>query len=107
MVTCRRVDYQWSTDIQYWLNNSLPVGYQNQSTAFIVGGDNVTINGHGVATFNGNGDVWYAFINEQAVKSNYPGRPHAITFSGLANSYVTGLNFLRSQMWYVVRPLQT
>lgn len=90
---------QWSTDIQYWLNNSLDVGYQNQSTAFVVGGDNVTINGSGVGTLNGNGDVWYAFISEQSQKSNYPGRPHAITFNGLTNSYVTGLNFLRSQMW--------
>ncbi|KAL4776099.1 hypothetical protein BDW60DRAFT_203936 [Aspergillus nidulans var. acristatus] len=34
----------WSTDIQYWLNNSLEVGYQNQSTAWILGGDNVRIN---------------------------------------------------------------
>lgn len=90
---------QWSTDIQYWLNNSLPVGYQNQSTAFIVGGNNVTINGHGTGTFNGNGDVWYAFISKQAVTSNYPGRPHAITFNGLNNSHVAGLNFQRSQMW--------
>ncbi|KAJ4393820.1 hypothetical protein N0V93_003035 [Gnomoniopsis smithogilvyi] len=89
----------WSTDIEYWLNNSLPVGYQNQSTAFVVGGDNVTIDGSGVGTLFGNGDVWYAFIKTQAETSNYPGRPHAITFNGLTNSLVTGVNFLRSQMW--------
>jgi galacturan 1,4-alpha-galacturonidase len=27
----------WSTDIQYWLANSLPMGYQNQSTAWYLG----------------------------------------------------------------------
>lgn len=27
----------WSTDIQYWLANSLPMGYQNQSTAWYFG----------------------------------------------------------------------
>ncbi|KAJ5111504.1 pectin lyase fold/virulence factor [Penicillium argentinense] len=94
-----RGELLWSTDIQYWLNNSLDVGYQNQSTAFILGGNNVRIDGHGVGTFNGNGDTWYQWIKKQPNTSNYPGRPHAITFNGLTNSVVRGLNFLRSQMW--------
>lgn len=77
------------------------MGYQNQSTAFIVNGDNVTIQGHGVGTLNGNGDLWYKYIGEQENRSNFPGRPHAITLSGLNNSVVTGVNFWKSQMWYV------
>ncbi|KAK7046551.1 galacturan 1,4-alpha-galacturonidase B [Favolaschia claudopus] len=89
----------WSTDIQYWLNNSLPVGYQNQSTAFILGGNNLRIDGHNTGTFDGNGDYWYSFISQQPVHSNFPGRPHALTLNGLTNSVVKGLNFLRSQMW--------
>ncbi|KAB8219245.1 pectin lyase fold/virulence factor [Aspergillus novoparasiticus] len=89
----------WGTNIQYWLNHSLPVGYQNQSTAFILGGNNVRIDGHGVGTLDGNGDTWYQWIKEQPNTSNYPGRPHAITFNGLTNSVVRGLRFLRSQMW--------
>ncbi|KAI0426546.1 pectin lyase-like protein [Xylaria sp. FL1042] len=98
------IDWQgkllWSTDIQYWLNNSLDVGYQNQSTAFILGGSKVHINGHtGQGTLDGNGDYWYQWIRQQPNTSNYPGRPHAITFNGLWNSTVEGLTFLRSQMW--------
>ncbi|PLB46165.1 galacturan 1,4-alpha-galacturonidase B [Aspergillus steynii IBT 23096] len=89
----------WGTNIQYWLNHSLPVGYQNQSTAFILGGNNVRIDGHGVGTLNGNGDTWYQWIQKQPNTSNYPGRPHGITFNGLTNSVVRGLSFLRSQMW--------
>ncbi|KAE9989973.1 hypothetical protein EG327_001984 [Venturia inaequalis] len=89
----------WSTDIPYWLNASLPVGYQNQSTAFILGGNKVCINGYGTGTFNGNGDYWYQWIKKQKNTSNYPGRPHQITFNGLTNSAVKGLRFLRSQMW--------
>ncbi|TID06799.1 Alpha-L-rhamnosidase rgxB [Colletotrichum higginsianum] len=89
----------WSTDIPYWLANSLDVGYQNQSTAFILGGNNVRINGHGKGTFDGNGDYWYEWIRQQPNSSNYPGRPHAITLNGLRNSVVKGVNFLRSQMW--------
>ena len=93
---------QWSTDIYYWLNNSLDVGYQNQSTAFILGGNHVHIDGHGQGTLNGNGDYWYEWISHQENTSNYPGRPHAITFNGLTNSIVRGLNFIRSQMWCVI-----
>ncbi|KAL2854591.1 pectin lyase fold/virulence factor [Aspergillus pseudodeflectus] len=89
----------WSTDIPYWLNNSLEVGYQNQSTAWILGGNNVRFNGHGVGTLDGNGDYWYEWIREQENTSNYPGRPIALTFNGLTNSVVRGVNFLRSQMW--------
>ncbi|KAL4807731.1 pectin lyase fold/virulence factor [Aspergillus unguis] len=89
----------WSTDIQYWLNNSLPVGYQNQSTAWILGGDGVRIDGGGIGTLDGNGDYWYEWISEQENTSNYPGRPIALTLSGLTNSVIKGVNFLRSQMW--------
>ncbi|KAK2606875.1 hypothetical protein N8I77_005598 [Diaporthe amygdali] len=98
-----KVDLQgtlsWGTNISYWLNHSMPVGYQNQSTAFILGGDKVTVEGHGHGTFDGNGDDWYRFIRRQPNTSNYPGRPHAITFNGLTNSVVRGVRFLRSQMW--------
>lgn len=79
----------------------MDVGYQNQSTALILGGDNVRINGHGTGTFDGNGDYWYQWISKQPNTSNYPGRPHAVTFDKLTNSVVHGLTFLRSQMWYV------
>ena len=43
----------------------MDVGYQNQSTALILGGDNIRVNGHGVGTLNGNGDYWYEYISEQ------------------------------------------
>ncbi|KAH6647143.1 pectin lyase fold/virulence factor [Truncatella angustata] len=93
----------WSTDIQYWLNHSIGVGYQNQTTAFKLGGDRILFDGHGYAnssckqagTFDGNGGVWYKYA---AGVSNMKGRPHALTLDGLTNSRVTGLNLLRSQM---------
>jgi hypothetical protein len=46
----------------------MPVGYQNQSTVWYIGGDNVTFDGHGTGTFDGNGQVWYDFVNGM---SNY------------------------------------
>lgn len=86
----------WSTDIDYWLNNSIPIGFQNQSSAFFFGGDEVWWHGNGYGTFNGNGQIWYDFAGHE---SNYPGRPHAITWWGLNNSVVEGMRFEQSQMW--------
>ncbi|KAI9656253.1 MAG: hypothetical protein M1821_004916 [Bathelium mastoideum] len=86
----------WSTDIDYWLNNSLPMGYQNQSTAWRFGGSNIYFHGNGYGTLNGNGQVWYDFINGQ---SNYPRRPHQITFTGIYDSVISDMRFVQSQMW--------
>ncbi|KAF9063694.1 pectin lyase fold/virulence factor [Rhodocollybia butyracea] len=86
----------WDTNIKYWLNHSLPVGYQNQSTAWLFGGDNVRWNGHGYGTLDGNGQVWYEFINGT---NNYPGRPHQITITGASDSVFEGIRFVQSQMW--------
>lgn len=86
----------WDTNIPYWLNHSLPVGYQNQTSAWLFGGDNVSWNGHGYGTFDGNGQVWYDFINGT---NNYPGRPHSITITGTKDSVFEGIRFVQSQMW--------
>ncbi|USW46759.1 Putative glycoside hydrolase, family 28, pectin lyase/virulence factor [Septoria linicola] len=86
----------WDTDIEYWLANSLPMGYQNQSTAWYLGGDNIWLHGNGNGTFDGNGQVWYDFTNGA---SNYPRRPHQITLGGLTNSVIENLRFVQSQMW--------
>lgn len=43
----------WDQNIPYWLNNSLPVGYQNQSSAWSFGGENVNWQGFGYGTLDG------------------------------------------------------
>lgn len=86
----------WSTDIQYWLSASQPVGFQNQSSAWWFGGEGIHWYGHGYGTLNGNGQVWYDFINGQ---SNYPKRPHQITIRNTTNSVFEGIRFIQSQMW--------
>jgi galacturan 1,4-alpha-galacturonidase len=55
----------WDQNIPYWLNHSLPVGYQNQSSAWLFGGENINWVGHGFGTLNGNGQVWYDFVAGQ------------------------------------------
>ncbi|GAQ05909.1 alpha-L-rhamnosidase rgxB [Aspergillus lentulus] len=86
----------WGTNISYWLSHSLDVGYQNQSTAWVIGGKNIRFDGHGYGTLNGNGQVWYDYVKSV---SNYPRRPHALTVARASNSVFQGLRFLQSQMW--------
>lgn len=99
----------WSEDIDYWLENSLPIGpgkdqnsyppaaYQNQTTAFILGGKDLYVEGFGHGTFDGSGQVWYDFVKGE---SNYPNRPHAIVITA-TNSYFHGLRWIQPQMWTV------
>ncbi|KAH8810842.1 glycoside hydrolase family 28 protein [Xylogone sp. PMI_703] len=86
----------WGTNITYWLNHSLPIGYQNQSSAWFLGGDNIKFRGYGYGTLDGNGQTWYDFVKGA---SNYPNRPHALTIWKTTNSLFEGLRFVQSQMW--------
>ena len=45
----------WSTNVPYWLSHSYSVVYANLSTAWFLGGTNVTFRGFGQGLFNGNG----------------------------------------------------
>jgi len=85
-----------NSNISYWLQNSYPTGYQNQSSAWLFGGKNINWQGFGYGTLNGNGQAWYNFV---AGQSNYPGRPHQITIRDTSSSTFSGLRFINSQMW--------
>lgn len=88
---------EWNNDdIDYWLNNSLYIGFQNQTSAWFFGGNQVHFYGHGYGTLHGNGQVWYKYNNGT---SNLHGRPHAITISDSKDTVIEGLRFIRSQMW--------
>ncbi|PQE23316.1 alpha-L-rhamnosidase rgxB protein [Rutstroemia sp. NJR-2017a WRK4] len=86
----------WSTNITYWLNHSMPLGYQNQSTVWYLGGDNIKVDGFGYGTLDGNGQAWYDFVKGI---SNYPNRPQALAIYKTTNSVFQGLRFVQSQMW--------
>jgi galacturan 1,4-alpha-galacturonidase len=47
----------------------MPVGYQNQSTVWFLGGEGLTVDGFGVGTLDGNGQTWYDLVKGV---SNYP-----------------------------------
>lgn len=90
-----RGELLFSDDIQYWLSNSYSVVYQDQSTAWLFGGENVTFRGEG-GWYNGNGQAWYT---ENRNQSNQPGRPISITFYQSKNLWVDNLNITQPQFW--------
>lgn len=90
-----RGELRFSDDIPYWLSHSYSVVFQNQSTAWLFGGENVTFRGEG-GWYNGNGQAWYTQNRNQ---SNQPGRPISITFFQSKNLLVDGLRVVQPQFW--------
>jgi galacturan 1,4-alpha-galacturonidase len=87
----------WNDDIQYWLKNSIGVTYSQRSTAFRLGGENFTLQGHGQALFFGNGQKWY---DQNKNGSNQPGRPISLTLWKAKNVWVDGITWRQPQFWY-------
>ncbi|KAI0317355.1 hypothetical protein OF83DRAFT_150856 [Amylostereum chailletii] len=48
----------WGTNITYWRNNGIPLGYLNMTSAWDFSGSNIHWEGHGFGTFDGNGQIW-------------------------------------------------
>ncbi|KAK7408313.1 hypothetical protein QQX98_009515 [Neonectria punicea] len=86
----------WTPDVDYWLTVSMPIGFQNQSTVWFFGGDNIHWDGHGVGTLDGNGQVWYDWAEG---RGNLPHRPMNINYRGFNNSVVKRMRYVQSQMW--------
>jgi galacturan 1,4-alpha-galacturonidase len=86
----------WSTDIQYWLRNSISVVYAGRSTAWRVGGVNITMKGYGKALFNGNGQLW---IDQNKNAGNQDGRPISLTLWKAKNILVDGITWRQPQFW--------
>ena len=88
----------WSGDnIQYWLSHSFPVTYAGRSTAWLLGGTNITMRGHGTTLFNGNGQIW---IDQNRSGSNQNGRPIALTVWHANNVFIDGITWRQAQFWH-------
>ncbi|KAJ5820040.1 hypothetical protein N7474_005631 [Penicillium riverlandense] len=90
-----RGELRFSDDIPYWLSHSYNVVLQNQSTAWLFGGTNVTLRGEG-GWYNGQGQAWYT---ENQNNSNQPGRPISITFYNSTNLLADNLRIIQPQFW--------
>ncbi|KAI6086946.1 glycoside hydrolase family 28 protein [Hypoxylon rubiginosum] len=88
---------RWSADIQYWLRSSIGVEYAQRSTAWRVGGQDISFRGFGKALFDGQGQLWY---DENRSGSNQAGRPISFTLWHAKNVLIDGITWRQSQFWH-------
>ncbi|EJD03461.1 uncharacterized protein FOMMEDRAFT_187148 [Fomitiporia mediterranea MF3/22] len=86
----------WSTDLDYWRENGIPLGYLNMTTAWRFGGSDILWEGHNIGTFDGNGQLWYDLTKGV---SNLPGRPISLVITNTSDSVFDGIRFVQSQFW--------
>jgi galacturan 1,4-alpha-galacturonidase len=84
----------FSPNTTYWQANSFPFVFQNVTSFFKLGGDDVNIYGGG--TLDGNGQVWYDLFAEDI----YTLRPVLIGIDGLHNSILSNLLLRDSPEYY-------
>lgn len=85
---------QFTNDTTYWQANSFKFIYQNVTSFFKLGGDDVFIYGGG--TLDGNGQVWY----DGYAANIYILRPVLIGIDGLKNSIISDLVLRYSPEYY-------
>ncbi|ESZ98751.1 PGX, glycoside hydrolase family 28 protein [Sclerotinia borealis F-4128] len=84
----------FSDNTTYWQANSFPFVFQNVTSFFKLGGEDVFIYGGG--TLNGNGQVWYDLYASDI----YTLRPVLIGIDGLKDSVLTDLVLRYSPEYY-------
>jgi galacturan 1,4-alpha-galacturonidase len=84
----------FSNDTTYWQANSFKFGFQNVTSFFKLGGNDVVIYGGG--TLDGNGQVWYDLY----AANIYTLRPVLIGIDGLHNAIISDLLLRYSPEYY-------
>jgi polygalacturonase len=88
----------WSDDnLSYWRQSSFSVTYAQRSTAWRIGGRDITLRGFGKALFNGNGQTWIDLARGQA---NLQGRPITLTVWRGTNVLIDGITWRMAQFWH-------
>ncbi|KAE8366585.1 pectin lyase fold/virulence factor [Aspergillus caelatus] len=90
-----RGELRFSANVPYWRTHAISVVLQDQVTAWLFGGQNVSFYGEG-GFYNGNGQAWY---NANRNESNQAGRPMSFTVYNSTNLTVDGLRVIQPQFW--------
>ncbi|KAF2138356.1 glycoside hydrolase family 28 protein, partial [Aplosporella prunicola CBS 121167] len=85
---------QFSNDTDYWRAHSFNQTFQNSTTFFQLGGEDVNVYGGG--TIDGNGQVWYDLYAEDI----YILRPILFGTIGLKGGSISDLKLRYSPQWY-------
>jgi galacturan 1,4-alpha-galacturonidase len=85
---------QFTNDTDYWQKNAFNQVFQNATTFFQLGGEDVNVYGGG--TIDGNGQVWYDLY----AKDIYILRPILFGTIGLKGGSISDINMRYSPQWY-------
>lgn len=85
---------RFTDDTDYWQANAFPLGFQNATSFFKLGGSGVEVSGGG--TLDGNGQVWYDLY----ARDIYAKRPVLVALDGLHNSTIRDLHLVNSPFWF-------
>lgn len=94
--TCTEIlgTIQFTNDTDYWQAHAFKQGFQNATTFFQLGGEDVNVYGDG--TLDGNGQVWYDLYAEDALIL----RPVLVGVIGLHGGTIGPLKLRYSPQWY-------
>lgn len=85
---------KFTNDTDYWQAHAFKQVFQNATTFFQLGGEDVNVYGGG--TFDGNGQVWYDLY----AQNNLILRPILFGTIGLKGGRIEDLNLRYSPQWY-------
>jgi len=86
----------FTQDVDYWVHNSIKLGFQNQSLAWVVTGRDYVLDGNDKGGIHGGGGIWYSTFNST---SNAPGRPMSLTIGHSTNVVVKNWSVLQPAFW--------
>lgn len=85
---------RFEPNLTYWLANAFQFFFQNQSTFWLLGGENIVLNGGG--TIDGAGQAWY---DAHASNSSLQ-RPITMTIFQGTNVLVENINMINGPNWF-------
>lgn len=88
----------FTPDLTYWIENSFRIEFQNQSTAWIIEGNDFEIDGGGwmQGGVEGNGQAW---MTHAAGQSNQFGRPVVLSIFNSSNVIITNFSVRQPMFW--------
>ncbi|EGX52955.1 Exopolygalacturonase X-1 [Orbilia oligospora] len=89
---------KFTPDTDFWQANSFKYTFQNSSSFWQIGGNDVHIFGSGKGTIDGSGQAWYDLYAKDPLIL----RPILIAYKDLHQATVSGLNLRYSPQWYQI-----
>lgn len=84
----------FTDDIAHWLNNSFDLGFQNATSFFKLGGEDVHVYGGG--TIDGRGQAWW----DHYPQNKHHRRPVLFATVGMHGGSVSDLSLVNSPFWH-------